>query len=110
MAQYGLLVDHEWCSGCFSCEIACQMEHNMPVGQTGILVKEIGPWEISEDVWQYAYLPVPTDQCDLCAARVESGGIPTCVKHCQAKCLYYGTLEELSKRLSDKPKQTLFAL
>ena len=26
MAKYGLLVDAQWCSGCHSCEIACQME------------------------------------------------------------------------------------
>ena len=110
MAKYGLLIDHEWCSGCHSCEVACQMEHNLPVGQTGILLTEIGPWEIREDVWQYTYLPVPTDQCDLCARRIKDGKIPTCVKHCQAKCMYFGTLDELFDKLKSKPKQTLFAV
>ena len=42
MAKYGLLVDAQWCSGCHSCEIACQMEHGLPVGQTGIKVVKIG--------------------------------------------------------------------
>ena len=38
---YGLLIDTEWCSGCHSCEMACQMEHALPVGQTGILLNQI---------------------------------------------------------------------
>lgn len=110
MTKYGILIDYEWCTGCHSCEFACQMEHQYPVGQTGILVNEIGPWEIEEDVWQLAYMPVPTDQCDLCAARTEMGKLPTCVSHCQAKCMEYGTLEELSAKLTEKPKQAVFAL
>ena len=110
MAQYGILVDYEWCTGCHSCEFACQMEHGYPVGQTGILVNEIGPWKIDEDVWQLAYMPVPTDQCDLCAARRELGKVSTCVQHCQAKCLEYGPLEELNAKLAAKTKQAVFAL
>lgn len=110
MTKYGILIDYEWCTGCHSCEFACQMEHHYPVGQTGILVNEIGPWKIGEDVWQLSYFPVPTDQCDLCSDRVEQGKIPTCVSHCQALCMEYGKLEELSGKLLDKPKQALFAL
>ena len=110
MAQYGILVDYEWCTGCHSCEFACQMEHGYPVGQTGILVNEIGPWKIDEDVWQLAYMPVPTDQCDLCAARTVKGGTPTCVKHCQAHVLQFGDVEDLAKDLAAKPKQVLYCL
>lgn len=109
MAQYGILVDYEWCTGCHSCEFACQMEHGYPVGQTGILVNEIGPWKIDEDVWQLAYMPVPTDQCDLCSARRELGKVPTCVQHCQSQCLEFGPLDELSQRMDVKQK-TLFVV
>jgi len=86
------------------------MEQGLPIGQTGIKVAEIGPWEISEDVWQYTYIPVPTDQCNFCRQRIEKGKAPTCVKHCQAKCLSYGTIEELSKELGKKAKQSLFVI
>ena len=61
MAKYGILVDAQWCSGCHSCEVACQMEHGLPVGQTGIKVVKIGPWVIGDEAdvnWQYSYLPV----------------------------------------------------
>jgi len=86
------------------------MEHGMPVGQTGIKVAEIGPWEYGPDKWQYAYIPVPTDQCDACKDRVAKGKLPTCVQHCQAKCLSFGPIDELSKALGNKIKQTLFVI
>ena len=34
MAEYGLLIDYNYCTGCQSCEVACQQEHTHPVGQT----------------------------------------------------------------------------
>ena len=110
MADYGLLVDTEWCSGCHTCEIACQMEHGFPVGQTGILLNSIGPWEYDDGKWVLSYIPALTAQCDACVARTEMGKLPTCVQHCQARCMEYGTLEELSSRLRGGSKQVLFVL
>jgi anaerobic dimethyl sulfoxide reductase subunit B (iron-sulfur subunit) len=107
---YGLLIDYDWCTGCHSCEVACQMERGLPVGQWGIKLAELGPWEYAPEVWQLSYVPLPTDQCNLCAARVALGKKPSCVQHCQAKCIEYGPVVELAKKLSDHPKQVLFAL
>lgn len=84
MSNYGLLVDAQWCSGCHSCEIACQMEHGLPVGETGIKVVKIGPWAIGpeeDENWQFSYLPIPTKLCDTCAMRRGAGKVPTCVQH-----------------------------
>ena len=99
MAKYGILVDAQWCSGCHSCEVACQMEHGLPVGQTGIKVVKIGPWVIGDEAdenWQFSYLPIPTKQCDTCAARRGLGKVPTCVQHCQSQCLEFGRVEDLN--------------
>ena len=62
-ADYGLLIDYEYCSGCDSCVVACKEEHNYPVGKWGIKVLEEGPWEIEDGtgVYNYNYIPVPTD-------------------------------------------------
>lgn len=110
MAAKGLLIDYEWCSGCHTCEVACQIEHGLPIDQWGIKLAEIGPWEYASKKWQFAYLPTPTDQCDLCADRVAKGHAPTCVKHCQANVMKYGDVEDLLKDLALKPKQVLFSL
>lgn len=110
MERLGMLIDYEWCSGCHSCEIACQMEHGLPVGQTGILVKEIGPWEIAEDTWQLTNIAVPTDQCSGCLERLGQGKMASCAHHCQARCLQVASLEELMGQLDVKAKQSLFVL
>lgn len=107
MTRYGILIDYEYCTGCRSCEMACRVEYDFPQGRNGIVVNEIGPWQIEGDRWQYDYLPALTDECTLCAARVEKGKQPTCVQHCQAAVMTYGSVSELSAKLDDKGKQVL---
>ena len=110
MAEYGLLIDYDGCTGCHTCEVACQMEHSLPTDQWGIKLTEVGPWEYAPEKWQYTYMPVPTDQCDLCARRTAQGKLPTCVHHCQVQCIEYGPIDELAKKLTSKTKQTLYSL
>lgn len=104
----GILVDYEWCSGCHSCEMACKLELNLPEGQWGVNLAQIGPYQIDEETWEWVNMPVFTKQCNLCEDRVVQGKLPTCVQHCQAAVLKYGELEDLAKELIAKPKQVLF--
>jgi Fe-S-cluster-containing dehydrogenase component len=107
MAKNGLLIDYEFCTGCHSCEIACKQEHSYPAGKWGIRVNEIitqGAEKLRID-----YIPFPTEFCDLCAARTARGELPACVKHCQAWCMYYGTLTKLAKVMEEKKRSVLFA-
>ena len=106
----GILVEYDWCTGCHSCEMACQMEHKFPIGQCGIKVFEVGPWEYEQDKWMLSYYPVLTDLCNLCTDRVALGKLPTCVQHCQAKCLAYGALDDLNKKMAGGSKQMLFTV
>lgn len=106
--EYGILVDYEWCTGCHTCETACQMEHGYEVGKFGIKLAQVGPFEYEKDKWQLAYIPIPTKLCDFCAERVEAGKLPTCMHHCQAKCLTVGPLDELQEQLTGKREQVLF--
>lgn len=108
-ANYGLLVNYDWCTGCHSCEIACQMEHGMPVGQSGILIHDMGHWPIDGDVWQFGYLAAPTKMCDTCVDRRGLGKAPSCVQHCQALCLEFGPIEEIMKKAGHE-YQTVFTL
>lgn len=102
-----LVVDYEYCSGCHSCEIACQQEHGFSPDQYGIELTQIGPDQITERKWQYEFLPIPTDRCDRCANRQAAGKLPSCVQHCQAGCIYVGSLEEMTEKLGKK-KVVLF--
>ena len=98
-----LLIDHEYCTGCRSCEIACRNAHEDTIGsqQWGIHVHEEGPWKLSDNKWEWEYLPFPTHLCDLCAERVKEGRKPACVHHCLALCMEYGTVEEMAKRAEE---------
>lgn len=102
MTRYGILADNKYCTGCHACEIACKNEHDLPKGQWGIKILELGPWKLSDDVhWEYRYVPVLTKTCDLCIERVAEEGLPSCVFHCPADALEYGPLDELAKSLDD---------
>ena len=108
----GILVNYEFCTGCHSCEVACKKHLGLPAGEFGIKLTETGPFEYSgaegnKDRWEWTWLPVLTKACDMCAERTDAGKLPMCVQHCQAWCMYYGEVEELAKRLADKPKQLL---
>lgn len=103
----GLLIDYEFCTGCHSCEMACKIEHGLDEGQWGIELTQLGPREIAPRKWEYRFVPVPTELCDLCADRVAEGRWPTCVHHCQAQVMEYGPVEELVKAI-DKEKMVLF--
>lgn len=105
--MHAFLIDYEWCTGCHSCEVACQVFNGFPPEEFGIKLCEVGPWPYGDEAWQYAYVPVATDQCDQCPTRVSAGKLPTCVQHCQAQCLQYGGLEEMQSLLSKKPKQII---
>ena len=108
----GLLIDYEYCTGCHSCEVACREEHGFGIGTFGIKIMEDGPRLVDPEhdgkkyVWRY--LAVPTELCDLCQERVEMGKRPTCVHHCQAAVLSFGTIEELMPEIMRKPQQAVF--
>ncbi|MFA5536817.1 MAG: 4Fe-4S binding protein [Bacillota bacterium] len=109
MSRYGLLIDYEYCTGCHSCETACKVEKNLPTGKWGIQVKQVGPWEIENNRWQFDYIPIPTDICDLCAERRAQGKLPICVHHCQSMAIEFGPIEELAKKSASKPKTVLYS-
>jgi len=102
MTAYGLMIDNEYCTHCQSCEVACRNERQLPLGQYGIKVLEIEPYQKLDGSWEDKVVPVPTTYCDLCAERVEAGGVPSCVLHCLANVIEYGTLEELVVKMEEK--------
>lgn len=109
MPEYGLLIDYEFCTGCHACEVACKQEHDLPVGKWGIKVLHIGPMEITPEKYQIAFIPVPTDLCNLCEKRTNQGKLPSCVHHCQANVMKFGKIEELTQELKNKPKMVIWA-
>lgn len=106
----GLLIDYEQCSGCMSCVVACKQEHGYPAGKWGIAVEEKVFYDPDKpESVRIDYIPFPTEYCDLCGARTARGEKPACVKHCQAWCMYNGTIAELAEIMENKPRSVLYA-
>jgi anaerobic dimethyl sulfoxide reductase subunit B (iron-sulfur subunit) len=107
MSKKALLVNYRWCTGCHSCELACQVKNGLPANQYGIKLNEVGPWEYAPKKWQYAYFPVLTDQCNLCSDRLAKNKLPSCVHHCQANCLQLLDVEEAAQIVAQNDKMLL---
>ena len=69
-SEYGLLIDYEYCTGCYACQVACAQEYKWPAGMGGIRVKEIVQ-NLPNDKPYLLFLPFPTELCVLCAARTK---------------------------------------
>jgi Fe-S-cluster-containing dehydrogenase component len=111
----GILVNYDYCTGCHSCEVACKKELGLPKGEFGIKVTEVGPFQFSEPEevagkWEWTYMPVITQACDLCKDRTDVGKMPMCVQHCQAWCMYYGDVEELVKKIDGESRWSLISV
>ncbi len=107
MAKNGLLIEYDYCTGCYSCVVACQQEHGYPAGEFGITVSE-HILESKNGISIY-YLPFPTDLCNLCVGRTQQGQQPACVKHCQAFCMHHGPLDQLAGDMDKRTKTVLFS-
>lgn len=106
MAKQGLFIDYHYCTGCHTCEVACQQENQFEAGQYGITVTEHvlkNRKGLSID-----YVPFVTDLCNLCVQRTTQGKKPACVKHCLAACISFGTIDELAAEAKNKPKGMMF--
>ena len=109
MNRKGLLIEYQYCTGCHSCEVACKQEHSYPAGKWGIKVEEkifIDPDK--PDKMRLDYIPFPTEFCNLCVSRTAKGEKPACVKHCQAWCMYHGSIQELVKLMENMPRSVLY--
>jgi len=109
MAIYGLLIDYNYCSGCRTCEVACQLEHHYEPGVQGLFLTAIGPFPLPDGKWQYDNIPMHTPFCNHCSERVKKGKIPACVHNCQAGCITFGEIEDLVKQITSD-RMALFTL
>jgi Fe-S-cluster-containing dehydrogenase component len=105
--EYGLLIDYEYCTGCYACQVACAQEYKWPEGMGGMRVIEMEQ-KLPNKKAYLSFLPFPTELCILCAPRTREGKLPACVSTCMAACMKYGKIDELAEELKKKPRQVLW--
>lgn len=103
-----IMIDYEYCSGCHTCEIACQQELGLAPDQYGIKITQIGPDKLDDGRWQYEYVPITTDRCNGCETRRNEGKLPSCVQHCQSGVISYGSFEDIAREAASKNKFAIF--
>ena len=106
--KYGIFIDATWCTACYSCAMACKVEHGYDHENPGVIVFSDGPRKLPNGKFEYTNLPVFTSLCDLCAERTAMGKLPTCVHHCQAACMKYGKVEDLAEMAKETPHSYIF--
>jgi Fe-S-cluster-containing dehydrogenase component len=104
--EYGLLIDYEWCTGCYVCLIAGRNANNLDIDRACITISE--EERMVDDRVLFDFMPMPTGDCGLCAPRTQRGLIPTCAHHCPPKIIKWGSRAELEKLKNKKPNQILF--
>jgi anaerobic selenocysteine-containing dehydrogenase len=89
-----LLADWERCVGCYACEVACAQEH----GEKMIRVNMLGPVN-QRNGMDLLSVPLASDGCDLCQARLAQGEEPACVSACPTRALIVCPAAEAVRRL-----------
>ena len=109
MNKWGMLIDIHYCTGCHTCEVACEQERHLKVNQFGIKITETILDEGGEDGRvNIDYVPYVTNLCNFCLGRVAKGGKPSCVKHCLSQCITFGTAEEVLEAAKTAKKPIMF--
>jgi Fe-S-cluster-containing dehydrogenase component len=106
--RHGLLIDYEYCTGCYACQVACCQEYGHEAGSSGMSVIEQVVKRRNGKPY-LAFIPFPTELCILCNPRTKKGLQPACAQHCMARVIKWGEVEELAKQMRQKPRQVLWA-
>jgi len=95
--KLALIANTDRCVGCYTCEVACAQEHS----NTRIHVNILGPVKCSEGEMKMDAVPLATEECDLCKARLERGVDPACVCACPTKALLVSPLAKTIELLRE---------
>ena len=91
-----MLVDLERCVGCWTCSMACKMQHQLDDDDFRIVVRTHGsgagidrPQGVYPNL-RMSWQPIWNTSCTWCAERLVEGEGPFCVACCPTKALAFG--------------------
>jgi anaerobic selenocysteine-containing dehydrogenase/Fe-S-cluster-containing dehydrogenase component len=90
-----LLVNLDLCVGCHTCEFACAQEHS----EKRLRVNFLGPTTDARGAMAMEMIPIATERCDLCSARLARGEKPACVAACPTSALFIASVQETLDRI-----------
>lgn len=103
--KVGVLVDLDYCVGCYACQSACQDYYELPVTETYMRCFIEKP-DIVDGVTMMHMGPYPYD-LEHCAYCLEQEGEAPCTKICIAKALHIGEPAEMEKLARESEGRTM---
>jgi Fe-S-cluster-containing dehydrogenase component len=117
MTKYELIIDHELCWGCKTCEVACKQEFSTPEGVKLISVEEVGPAMVEAkldfvfhvNVCRHCDEPPCVDACaDEAIAKRDDGivvldeqkcsGCQLCVDACPYEAIVFDSIKDVAQK------------
>jgi Fe-S-cluster-containing dehydrogenase component len=77
-----VLINTDLCNGCMACISACPFSAIRFNTEKGV-----------------------AEKCNLCLHRIDRGLEPACVKHCQARAILFGDINEITERMMKERMQ-----
>lgn len=99
----GMLVELDFCVGCYACQSACQDANKLPVKETYLRCILAKPEVVDGDMQCYMS-PIPYD-LGKCGTCIEREGEAPCSKICIGKALHFGTPEEIHTIAEESPSR-----
>lgn len=101
----GMLVELDRCTGCSSCQIACQQANHYSYDEKWMECVRRNPVLVDGKLRMYHLVAPSLDKCAECVAKEPT---PLCMKVCMGNCLYIAPVEKLLPVLAKKEKCLLF--
>ncbi len=103
--KIGILVELDYCVGCYACQSACKDYNKLPIDKNYLKVLNTKPEEIDGALKMFMS-PIPYN-LDKCAECVTKEGVAPCTKICIGRCLHVDKVETLNKIAESATHRTL---
>jgi len=106
--QIGVLVELDYCVGCYTCQSACQNYNNLPLKETYLRCLIMKPEFVNGDYVSFMCpIPYNLEGCVICMER--EGGAAPCTKTCIGRALHISDMEAIiEKSRNSRSKVAVF--
>lgn len=94
-----VLVELDYCVGCYACQSCCQDYHGLPVDETYLRVNLVKPEYVDgKPVYHMAPVPYNYEKCKQC---LDEEGEAPCAKICIGRALHIDTTEKIMQMANE---------
>lgn len=105
MSKIGILIDLEYCVGCYGCQSACNDYNKLPLGETYLKQYNAKPHMVDGELSMFM-CPIPYN-LDKCAECVEQEDVAACQAICISKSIYVDELDKLQEKAKELGSRTV---